>query len=81
MDRSALRTRARRAAVEDCFQFLGLVKDMPSLLAESDLVVAPSISGDIPLVVLEACAVGRPAVCSRVGAIEESPQRGGRHAD
>jgi len=54
---------------------LGLVKDLPSLIAASDITVAPFLStagpADYPISILEAMAVGRPVVATRVGGIAE----------
>ena len=54
---------------------MGVVRNMPALIASADVVVAPFRStrtiSDIPLIVLEAMAVGRPVVASKVGGIAE----------
>jgi len=54
---------------------MGVVKDMASLMASADVVVAPFRStegiADIPLIVLEAMALGKPVVASRLEGIEE----------
>jgi glycosyltransferase involved in cell wall biosynthesis len=68
----ALRSRVARAGVEALFTMLGMVEDMPPLLAEADVVVVPSQAEGIPLIVLEAFAVGRPVVCARAGAAAEA---------
>jgi glycosyltransferase involved in cell wall biosynthesis len=51
-------------------ELLGHVADMPSLIGEATLVVLPArtLAGkaDLPLVVLEAMAAGRPVVVSRL---------------
>jgi glycosyltransferase involved in cell wall biosynthesis len=62
----------RRAKLETMFSFLGMVDDIRPLLDESDIVVVPSRSEGIPLIVLEAFASQRPVVCSRVGAVDEA---------
>jgi len=53
----------------------GVARNMPRLIASSDIVVTPFRStrnvSDIPLIALEAMAVGRPVVASRVGGIRE----------
>ncbi len=66
-----LRRRLRRLAIEHLFVFLGHVPDMASVLAESDVVIIPSKSEGIPLVLLEALATSRPVIASDVGAIRE----------
>lgn len=54
---------------------MGVVRNMPGLIASADVVVVPFRStrnvSDIPLVVLEAMAVGKPVVASKVGGIAE----------
>lgn len=54
---------------------LGVVKDMVSLMASADVVVAPFRGtegiADIPLIILEAMAIGKPVVASKVGGIKE----------
>ncbi len=52
--------------------FHGYVDPLTKFLAQHDLVVVPSICQDAhPLVILEAFAVSRPVVASRVGGIPE----------
>ena len=70
-ERELLRKRVRRAGLDSVFKLLGHVATMPATLAETDVVVLPSRAEGIPLVVLEAFAVGRPVICSRVGALAE----------
>ena len=56
-------------------EVMGVVKNMPELIASADVVVAPFRStrnvADIPLVILEAMAVGRPVIASKVGGVME----------
>jgi glycosyltransferase involved in cell wall biosynthesis len=66
-----LRTAVRAAGLEDVFEFLGHVSDLAPVLADSALLVIPSRSEGVPLVMLEAMASGRPVVASDVGAIRE----------
>jgi glycosyltransferase involved in cell wall biosynthesis len=65
----------RRAKLETMFDLQGMVDDIRPLLEESDIVVVPSRSEGIPLIVLEAFASQRPVVCSRVGAVDEVVDR------
>jgi glycosyltransferase involved in cell wall biosynthesis len=53
------------------FDFRGQVDDLAPLYAASDVVILPSRSEGVPLVVLEALASARPVVASKVGAIPE----------
>lgn len=51
--------------------------DLPALLAETDVVVVPSLwVENYPIVIREAFAAGRPVVASRVGAVPESVRDG-----
>ncbi|MFL5244370.1 MAG: glycosyltransferase [Gemmataceae bacterium] len=57
-------------------RFVGLRKDVPSLLAAADLFLLTSISEGIPLTVIEAMAAGLPVVGTRVGGMEEVIEEG-----
>lgn len=47
--------------------FLGAREDIPELLSACDLVVLPSLAEALPTALMEAAAVGRPVVATRVG--------------
>jgi len=58
--------------LEEAVEWLGLRQDMPALIASVDLVVVPSTYPEsFGRVVVEAKAVGRPVVASRIGALAE----------
>lgn len=75
-ERGRLIESVRRANLGSLFDILGMVDDIRPLLEESDIVVVPSRSEGIPLIVLEALASHRPVVCSRVGAVDEAVDGG-----
>jgi glycosyltransferase involved in cell wall biosynthesis len=66
-----LRNRVHKLGLQAMFDFRGQVNDLAPLLAESDLLIHPSRSEGVPLVILEALASARPVVASKVGAIPE----------
>jgi glycosyltransferase involved in cell wall biosynthesis len=53
------------------FDFRGQVDDLAPLYAACDVVILPSRSEGVPLVVLEALASARPVVAGKVGSIPE----------
>ena len=61
--------------LSSCVTVMGVVKNMPALIANADIVVVPFRStsnvSDVPLVVLEAMAVGKPVIATKIGAIPE----------
>jgi glycosyltransferase involved in cell wall biosynthesis len=57
--------------VDRSVRFLGFRRDLPNLMAVSDLVVLPSRAEAFGLVVAEALYLGVPVVASRVGGIPE----------
>lgn len=62
----------RSHRLEGHVQFLGLRKDLPAVLAKTDIVCLPSTCEDsFPNGVLEGMAAGKPVVASRVGGIPE----------
>jgi len=71
-----LRELANELGVADRVAFLGRVPSVPPILAAADVVVLPSFSEGMPLVVLEALALARPVVASRVGGIPEVVEDG-----
>lgn len=68
----ALRDLARRLALGDLVRFLGFRDDAKEIVAGADVVVLPSVRGEgLPLSLLEAAAMGRPAVASRLAGLPE----------
>jgi glycosyltransferase involved in cell wall biosynthesis len=63
---------ARELGIEDRVRFLGQRRDLPELLAASDLVMIPSFCNDaFPYTAVEAMCAGRPVVASRDGGLDE----------
>jgi L-malate glycosyltransferase len=67
----ALQALARSYAIKPDVLFLGHRDDSYDVLAMMDVLVLPSLSEGIPMVLLEAMALARPVVASRVGGIPE----------
>jgi glycosyltransferase involved in cell wall biosynthesis len=68
--------RARARDLGEAVRFLGPREDVPLLLAACDLVVLPSLSEALPTALMEAAAVGRAVVATRVGGVPEVVQDG-----
>ena len=57
----------KELGLETCVQFLGFRKDIPEVMRKLDAMVLPSLFGEgMPMVVLEAMAVGVPVIATRV---------------
>ena len=66
------RVRRAAAAAPDVVHVLGERSDVPDLIEGADLVCLASAFEGLPLVVLEAMALGRPVVATAVGGIPEA---------
>jgi glycosyltransferase involved in cell wall biosynthesis len=68
---AALSARADELGIADNVRFKGSVSDVDSELSAVDVVVGPSRAEPLGLALMEAMALGRPVVASRVGGIPE----------
>ncbi len=71
-----LQARAHEYGVQNDVLFLGHRNDSHEILELMDLFVLPSLSEGIPMALLEALALARPVVASRVGGIPEVIEHG-----
>ena len=69
--RVALQTHTETLGLTQSVAFLGSRKDVPKLLAKSDLFVFPSLWEGLPLVPLEALSIGLPVIASDIPALRE----------
>lgn len=69
--REALMEEAGKAGVNERVVFAGMRKDVPRLLAASDIFVLPTLTEALPTVLAEAMAARLPLIASRVGGIPE----------
>lgn len=65
--RRTLEGQAQELHVADCLEFLGAVRDIPTLLAEANFLVHTSDAEGCPNVVMEAMAAGRAVVATDAG--------------
>ena len=79
--REAFERRVHKLGLDSLFDFRGQVDDLAPLYAACDVLLLPSRSEGVPLVVLEALASARPVVASKVGAIPEVLDAELRHSD
>jgi len=70
-ERATIEQCIRNAGLSDHFRLLGMRRDVPQLLALSDLFVLPSIYEGMPNVVLEAMAAMLPVVATNVDGTQE----------
>ncbi|MGE0451628.1 MAG: glycosyltransferase family 4 protein [Vicinamibacterales bacterium] len=72
-----LRELVARAGLEASVRFLGPRKDAVAIMAQSDVIVLPSVAAEgIPITIIEALALGRPIVATRVGGIPDMLSHG-----
>jgi len=69
--RGALWEQAKAAGIENNFIFTGYKEDAINYISSMDIFVLPSLWEGLPLVLLEASALGKPIVATNVGGNEE----------
>lgn len=69
--RHDLERQAERLGIADRVRFMGQVRDVNTLLAQADVFALPSLNEGLPLAVLEAMALAKPVVATRVGGTPE----------
>ena len=62
-----LREQIRKKGVENSFHFLGFRSDALNVIANSDILVLPSVAESFGIVALEAMLTGKPVVTTRSG--------------
>ena len=70
--RAALEQEVRARGLSERVRFLGFRNDIPDLLANSDVLVLPSLYEGMPVSVLEAMAAGKPVVATLIGGTDEA---------
>ncbi len=65
-----------KEGIRDRVQFLGVRRDVPDLMSGADGYVLSSAWEGMPVVLLEAAAVGLPVVATRVGGVAEVVEHG-----
>ncbi len=68
---SDIRQRHADLDLSDGFQLLGFRRDVPNLMAASDLFVLGSAHEGLPVAIMEAFAAGLPVVATRVGGVPQ----------
>jgi glycosyltransferase involved in cell wall biosynthesis len=71
-----LKEQAQRLGIADRVTFTGLRKDIPAILAQTDIFTLPSLWEGLPLTAIEAMAAARPVVLTDVGGNSELVQSG-----
>lgn len=69
--RHALESKAQSLNIADAVHFLGWRDDVPSIMIDLDALIVPSLWEGFGLVTLEAMALSKPIVASRVSALPE----------
>jgi len=75
--RAVLERRVETAGLSETVHFLGWRQDAPTILVASDVIAVPSTCQEGgPMVILEAMAMEKPVVASRIGGIPDMVQDG-----
>jgi glycosyltransferase involved in cell wall biosynthesis len=75
-ERGAIEKRIGEMGIGGAVRLLGYRQDIPSVLRACDIVTVTSDAEDVPIVILEAMAAGRPVAATDVGFIREIVSNG-----
>ena len=75
-DEEALKTMAAALGIAEGVRFMGVVENTAEALAHMDAIVLPSLWEGMPNAVLEAMALGKPVIASRIPGMDELVQDG-----
>lgn len=77
-EKKSLQNLARRKGVEDNIQFIDWVdeKELLTLMSDSDAYILSSRSEGLPIVLMQACSVGLPLICTNVGSVSDIAKEG-----
>ncbi len=67
---------ARTHCLDGCCIFTGMREDIPTIMGALDVVALPSLSEGLPFILLEAMAMGKPVVATRVNGVSEVVEDG-----
>lgn len=70
-ERAHLEEKSRALELAETVKFCGHRQDITDLVAASDALVLPSLGEGLPMIILEAMALGTPIVASNVGGMAE----------
>ncbi|MBN1543379.1 glycosyltransferase [candidate division KSB1 bacterium] len=59
-------------SISNSVHLVGAHKDIPGILALTDIFVLPSVDEGLPMVILEAMAAGKPIVATKVGGVAKA---------
>lgn len=68
---NAMRQLAHELGIAAHVHFMGWRSDVPAIMARADLVLLPSFTEGLPRTLMEALALARPVIATRVGGIPE----------
>jgi len=75
-ERSNLEQLSQALGVRDCVDFVGFSGNVPAGLRQIDLFIQPSLQEAFGIVILEAMAVAKPVIGTRIGGIPEVIEEG-----
>ena len=70
-ERAAIEAQIRALGVQEWVSVLGFRRDVPELMALSDVVILPSLAESFGFAALEAMSAGRPVVATSIGGLPE----------